>query len=64
MYKDANQQRGADDLHNKRVNQIEFKTPSLEGAISALETGVWKTTQEFDTEADAEAFIKTTFSIS
>lgn len=54
---------GADDYTTKGES-IEFKTPSLEGAISALETGVWKTTQEFDTEANAESFIKTTFAIS
>lgn len=39
-------------------NQIEYKTPTINGlAIAADDAGNWKETETFDTEAAAEAFV-------
>lgn len=45
-------------------DNIEFKTPSIEGTISPLETKEWKETKEFTTEAEAIEFVKTTLNIT
>lgn len=53
----------ADDFTTKG-DSIEFKTPTLEGAISALDDGKWKITKKFATEAAAEAWIKSTLGLT
>lgn len=50
---------GATDYTTKG-DSIEFKTPSLEGAIAALDDGQWKTDKVFDTESAAIAWIEET----
>lgn len=54
---------GADDYTTKG-DSIEFKTPSLEGAVSALDDGQWKKSKVFTTEADAQAWIHTQLNLS
>lgn len=49
----------ANDYTTKGEN-LEFKTPSIEGTIAALETGEWKTTKTFDTVIEADEWLKTT----
>ena len=40
-------------------DQLQFNTPSIEGsAVAANDDGEWKITEVFDTEAEAEAFVK------
>lgn len=40
-------------------DQLQFNTPSIEGsAVAADDDGNWKITEVFDTEAEAEAFVK------
>ena len=51
------------DYETKGEN-ITFKTPSMEGSISALDDTRWKITKTFDKESEAEAFIKTTLNIT
>ena len=53
----------ATDYETKGEN-ITFKTPSMEGSISALDDRQWKITKVFDTELEAENFIKTTLNIT
>lgn len=53
----------ATDFSTKGEN-IEFKTPSLEGKIAGLSSGEWKATIPFDTETEAEDWIKTTLGIT
>lgn len=50
----------ADDYTTKG-DSIEFKTPSLEGKIAALDDGQWKATKSFDTIAEAQAWITAQF---
>lgn len=50
--------------YTTKGDSIEFKTPTLEGAISALDDGNWKQDKTFSTAAAAEAWIKTTLDIS
>ncbi|MBO5032168.1 MAG: major tail protein [Lachnospiraceae bacterium] len=49
----------ANDYTTKGEN-LEFKTPSIEGTIAALETGEWKTTKTFPTAKEADDWLKTT----
>lgn len=51
------------DYETKGEN-ITFKTPSIEGSISALDDTQWKITKVFDTELEAESFVKTTLNIT
>ena len=51
------------DYETKGEN-ITFKTPSIEGSISALDDTQWKITKVFDTELEAENFVKTTLNIT
>lgn len=51
------------DYETKGEN-ITFKTPSMEGSISALDDTRWKITKTFNKESEAEAFIKTTLNIT
>lgn len=51
------------DYETKGEN-ITFKTPSIEGSVSALEDTRWKTTKSFEKEIEAENFIKTTLNIT
>ena len=40
-------------------DQLQFTTPTIEGqAVAADDDGNWKETQIFDTEAEAEAYVK------
>ena len=40
-------------------DQLQFNTPSIEGAaVAANDDGEWKITEVFDTEAEAETFVK------
>lgn len=48
---------GATDYTTKG-DSIEFKTPTLEGAIAALDDGQWKKDKVFSTEAEAIAWIE------
>lgn len=48
---------GATDFTTKGES-IEFKTPSLEGAIAALDDGQWKKDKVFDTEAAAISWVE------
>lgn len=50
----------AAESYTTKGDSIEFQTPTLEGAIAALDDGKWKITKIFSTEADAEAYIQTT----
>lgn len=54
---------GADDYTTKG-DSIEFKTPSLEGAVSALDDGQWKKSKVFATEADAQAWLHTELNLT
>ena len=54
---------GAKDYTTKG-DSIEFKTPSLEGAVAALDDGQWKKDKVFTTEAAAQAWIEETLGIS
>ena len=49
---------GAKDYTTKG-DSIEFKTPSLEGAVASLDDGQWKKDKVFSTEADAQAWLHT-----
>lgn len=46
-----------DDFETEGEN-IAFKTPSLTGIVDPLKNGDWREKQQFDTEADAVAWIK------
>lgn len=50
----------AADSYTTKGDSIEFKTPTVEGAIAALEDYVWKTVKTFSTAEDAEKFLKDT----
>lgn len=45
-------------------DSLEFKTPKLVGVASSPDSGDWQNVQTFDTEALAEAFIKTELDIA
>lgn len=46
-------------------DQLQFNTPSIEGsAVAANDDGEWKITEVFDTEAEAEAFVKNYLNIA
>lgn len=47
------------DDYTTKGDSIEFKTPTLEGAISALDDGVWKKSKSFTSIVDAEAWLET-----
>ncbi len=47
-----------------KADSLTFNTPTIEGSAIADDDGVWKITKTFDTEAAAEAFIKTTLNIT
>ena len=51
------------DYETKGEN-ITFKTPSIEGSISALDDRQWKITKVLETELEAEEFIKTVLNIT
>lgn len=53
---------GAEEYSTKGEN-IEFKTPTLTGTISGLSTTEWKDKKNFDTEEEAEEWIKGVFGI-
>lgn len=53
---------GAEDYTTKGEN-IEFKTPSINGTISGLSSTLWKDRKVFPTESGAEEWIKTTLNI-
>ena len=50
----------AADSYTTKGDSIEFKTPTVEGAIAALEDYTWKTVKTFSTAEEAETFIQTT----
>lgn len=52
----------AEDYTTKGEN-IEFKTPSISGTIAGLSSTVWKENKIFDTEEEAEAWIKEVLNI-
>lgn len=54
----------AGEEYETKGDSIVFKTPSLEGAISALEDGRWKETQIFDTEVEAQEWIADTLGLN
>lgn len=54
---------GATDYTTKGEN-IEFKTPTLEGAIAALDDGQWKKDKIFDTESAAIAWLESQLNFS
>lgn len=54
---------GAKDYTTKG-DSIEFKTPSLEGAVASLDDGQWKKDKVFSTEAAAQAWLETTLGVS
>ena len=54
---------GADDYVTKGES-IEFKTPSLEGTIGALDDGQWKKTKTFTTQAAAIAWINSVLGLT
>ncbi len=46
-------------------DQLQFNTPSIEGsAVAANDDGEWKITEVFNTEAEAEAFVKNYLNIA
>lgn len=49
---------GAEDYTTKGEN-IEFKTPALEGTIAGISSTEWKKTKAFQTELEAETWIQT-----
>ncbi len=49
----------ANDYTTKGEN-IEFKTPSIEGTIAGLESGEWKTTKTFSSSMEADAWLRET----
>lgn len=53
---------GAKDYTTKG-DSIEFKTPSLEGAVASLDDGKWKVDKVFETEAAAQTWIETVLGI-
>lgn len=46
------------DTNATKGEQVTFNTPVLEGTIMVDDTGVWKTEQTFDTEAEAKAYLE------
>ena len=50
--------------YEAKGENITFTTPSIEGSISALDDTQWKITKVFDTELEAENFVKTTLNIT
>ena len=48
----------ANDYTTKGEN-IEFKTPSVEGTIASISDGKWKITKVFDTEEEADKWLRT-----
>lgn len=49
--------------YTTKGDSIEFKTPKLTGIASAPDSGNWQKVQTFETEALAEAFVKTELDI-
>lgn len=47
---------GAESYKTKGDN-IEYQTPSVTGQALALDNGIWKEVEQFDTEAEAQQFI-------
>ena len=45
-------------------NNITFKTPSISGKASALESGVWKYVEAFESESAAASWINSKFGVS
>ena len=52
------------DSFETRGDNITFKTPSISGKASAEDSGVWKETASFTTEAAAVAWISEKFGVS
>lgn len=50
----------AADSYTTKGDSIEFKTPTVEGAVAALSDYTWKTVKTFTSAEGAEAFIQTT----
>ena len=50
----------AADSYTTKGDSIEFKTPTIEGAIAALSDYTWKTVKTFASAEGAEQFIQTT----
>ena len=50
----------AADSYTTKGDSIEFKTPTIEGAIAALSDYTWKTVKTFSSAAGAEAYIQST----
>lgn len=50
----------AADSYTTKGDSIEFKTPTVEGAIAALSDYTWKTVKTFNTAEAAEEYIQTT----
>lgn len=51
--------------YTTKGDQLAFNTPTIEGsAVAANDDGEWKITEVFDTEAEAEAFVKEYLNIS
>lgn len=53
----------ADEYATKGEN-IEFKTPSIDGVIAGLKNGEWKKTKVCDTEVDADKWLRDTLGCS
>ena len=53
----------ANDYTTKGEN-IEFKTPSIEGTIAGLESGEWKTTKTFSSSMEADAWLRETLGLT
>lgn len=51
--------------YSTKGDQLSFNTPTIEGsAVAANDDGDWKVTEVFDTEAEAESFVKEFLNIS
>lgn len=46
--------------YNTKGENIEFKTPVMDGDIAGLKTGEWKDTYTFDTKAEADKWLRDT----
>lgn len=48
----------ASNEYTTKGDAIEFKTPNLEGVIAGISSDEWKTTKVFDTEDEADAWLR------
>ena len=51
----------ASNEYSTKGDNIEFKTPKIEGVIAGLSNGEWKTTKIFDTESEADKWLQDIF---